>query len=317
MPERLRLAFIGQKEYFGYTALRETAHGVEPRFFHLHHGGDIETVLPALRAFAPDVVLAYRPELFEAGAFAEVDAVTIGYLTEPLPRPGSEPHTDQADRLRQLRAADPDNFDRVCSYDPHIEQAAGEVLEIWRSFPIPVADSEFTTGPLRAPKGAPVLLFSGRSTPHRNRYLDGLKKDFDVVHLAHGVTDERMAPFLAEADISINLHNHPYLNYENRVSHSMAAGLAVFSEPLSPRWGLVPGVDYVEVTDRSELYEATVAATAVPDSLRTMRLSARRKAERFRASRIWPALAREAIADVETFGGRRSGISRSSSGDGA
>lgn len=305
MPEHLRLAFIGQHEYFGYTALRKTATGVEPRFFHLHHGGDIQTVIPALKAFAPDVVLAYRPELFKAGAFDEIDAITIGYLTEPLPRPDREPHHDQSDRLRQLHAADPHNFDRVCSYDPYIEKAASEVLEIWRSFPIPVADSEFSPEPLRAPKGPPVLLFTGRATPHRNRFLDPLKKDFDLVHLVHGVTDERLAPFLAEADIGINLHNHPYLNYENRVSHFMAAGLAVISEPLSPRWGLIPGVDYIEVSERWDLYQLIVDLTATPDSLRTMRISARRKAERFRASKIWPALAREAIADVEAFGGRR------------
>jgi hypothetical protein len=307
MPERLRLAFIGQHEYFGYTALQETAAGVEPRFFHLHHGGKLESVLPSLQAFAPDVVLAYRPELYEAGAFDDIDAITIGYLTEPLPRPDRPPHADQADRLRQLHASDPNNFDRICSYDPYIEQAASEVFEIWRSFPIPVADGEFSTAPLKAPAGEPVLLFAGRGTPHRNQFLDGLKKDFDVVHLAHGVTDERMAPFLAEADIAINLHNHPYLNYENRVSHSLAAGLAVISEPLSPRWGLVPGSDYLEVSDRWDLYDAVVALAATPDALRTMRINARRKAERFRASRIWPALAREAIADVEAFGGRRAG----------
>jgi hypothetical protein len=308
MPDRLRLAFIGQREYFGYTALRETTAGVEPRFFHLHHGGDIGTVLPALKAFAPDVVLAYRPELFEAGAFDEIDAVVVGYLTEPLPRADREPHADQADRLRQLHDTDPGNFDRVCSYDPYIEQAAGEVLEVWRSFPIPVTDSEFSTGPLRAPKGAPVLLFTGRSTPHRNDFLDWLKKDFDVVHVAHGVTDERLAPFLREADVGINLHNHPYLNYENRVSHFAAAGLAVVSEPLSPSWGLIAGVDYLEVSNRWDLYSTAVALTATPDALRTMRISARRKAERFRASRIWPALAREAIADVEVFGGRRNAV---------
>jgi hypothetical protein len=309
MPERLRLAFIGQKEYFSYTALQETAAGVEPRFFHLHHGGKIESVLPALQAFAPDVVLAFRPELYEAGAFDEIDAVIVGYLTEPLPRPDRAPHPDQTDRLRQLHDSDPHNFDRICSYDPYIEEAAAEVFEIWRSFPIPVADGEFSTGPLRAPKGEPVLLFAGRGTPHRNHFLDGLKKDFDVVHLAHGVTDERIAPFLAEADISINLHNHPYLNYENRVSHSMAAGIAVITEPLSPRWGLVPSVDYIEVSDRWDLYNAVVTLSHTPDALHSMRISARRKAERFRASRVWPALAREVIADVEAFGGRRASTS--------
>lgn len=305
MSDPLRLAFVGQREYFGFTALQAPADGVEPRFFHLHHGGDIGTVIPALEAFAPDVVLAFRPELYEAGAFDAVDAVVVGYLTEPIPRPGRGVHFDLEERMRQLRAADPGNFDRVCSYDPYIEGAASEVLEIWRSFPIPIADAEFKEDPIEPASGPPVFLFTGRTTDHRNRYLDPVKKDFDVIHLAHGVTDERLAPFLAQAQVGINLHNHPYLNYENRVSQFAAAGLAIVTEPLSPRWGLIPGVDYLEVSERWDLYQAALALSRTPDQLYSMRVRARRKAERFRASRVWPALVRDVLADVALFGGRK------------
>lgn len=305
MQESLRLAFIGQQEYFGFTALQVEADDVQPRFFHLHHGGDIATVLPALTEFEPDVVIAYRPELYAHGAFAEVDAVVVGFLSEPIPRAGRERHWDLEYRMGQIRDADAGNFDRILSYDPYIADAASEVFDVWRSMPLPIADAEYTAEPAAAPKGAPVFLFTGRVTDHRNHYLDPVKKDFDVIHLAHGVTDARLAPFLAHADVGINLHNHPYVNYENRVSQFMAAGLAVISEPLSPRWGLVPGVDYLEVSDRWDLYQAAMALNETPDMLRTMRSGAHRKAERFRASKVWPPLARDAIADVAQFGSER------------
>ena len=43
------------------------------------------------------------------------------------------------------------------------------------------------------------------------------KHDFDVVHLAHGVTDEQLLAFLRESDVGVNLHNEPYPTFENRV----------------------------------------------------------------------------------------------------
>ncbi len=105
---------------------------------------------------------------------------------------------------------------------------------------------------------------------------------------------------MARADVAVNLHNHPYPNYENRVSLSLAAGLLVLTEPLSPRWGLEPGVDLVEVGAPWELREVVAALRRAPDAFRTVRLSGRAKAERFRASRVWPAVAREALAAAAT-----------------
>jgi hypothetical protein len=69
-------------------------------------------------------------------------------------------------------------------------------------------------------------------------------------------------------------------------------------------------VDYVEVGAPWELWEVVTQLARTPDALRSMRLSGRRKAERFRASRVWPALAQEALADVSTFGSSRPSSAR-------
>jgi hypothetical protein len=306
VPEPVRLAFVGQRLYFSSAVLAEPHDGVEPVFVDLRPGHD--AVLRAeLEALRPDVVVCFRPELLAPGTLAGLDAVTIGYLTEPLPRPGRPSHPDLEQRLGYLRAADPADWDRIVSYDPFFLDTVDPILPVWRAQPIPVADALFA--PVRHATGRPRLLFAGRATPHRDAFLDPVKHDYDVVHIAHGVTDERLAEFTARSDIGINLHNEPYPNYENRVSSLLAAGLLVISETLSPRWGLGPGVDYLEIRQPWELWELVTQVARAPDAFHTMRLSARRKAERFRASNVWPGLVREALADVAAFGspGRRQG----------
>lgn len=302
MPSPLRLAFVGQRVYFHYCSLEQPAGDVEPAFFDLREGGMTE-LLPSLAAWEPDVVFCWRPELVPAGAFAGLDAVTVGYLTEPLPRPGGVEHPDLEQRLEYLRAADPQNFDRVVSFDPLIAPTVDPVLSVWRSFPIPVSDAFFA--PVRHADGPPRILFTGRATPHRDAFLNPVKHHHDVVHLAHGVTDEHLIAFMSEVDIGLNLHNEPYPTYENRVSVYLAAGLLVVTEPLSPRHGLVPGVDYAETAEPWELIELIGAIARTPDAFHTMRLSGRRKAERFRASRVFPRFCRELLADVEAFGSTR------------
>jgi hypothetical protein len=142
----------------------------------------------------------------------------------------------------------------------------------------------------------------GRSTLHREAFLGPLKHDFDVLHLAHGVTGDRLGPFMAAADIAVNLHNEPYPTFENRVQTSLAAGLLVVTEPLSPLHGLRPGVHVLEARTPGEAWELVRHAARTPDAFLAVRHAGRAAAERFRASRVYPRLAREALADVALWG---------------
>jgi hypothetical protein len=301
--DQRRLAFVGQREYFAYCALEQPAGGVEPAFFDHRSTAPIEPLRRALEAFAPDVVLVFRPELIPAGGFEGLDAVTIGYLTEPLPRVGNGSHFDLDERLDHLRRVDAGSFDRFCSFDPLIAATVEPFTPIWRSFPIPVSDRYF--GDARTVHGPPRLLFTGRSTDHRERFLLPLKHDFDVVHLAHGVGDERLIEFFDEVDVGLNIHNHPYPTFENRVCAYMAAGLLVISEPLSPYNGLRPGIDLLIADQPWAMWELVHQMTRTPDAFAAVRRSGRRAAERFRASHVYPRLVGDVLADVAAFGGRQ------------
>ena len=296
----MRLAFVGQHEYFNYTSLQQPAGGVEPSFVHFFPGAPAEPLLAALQDLDPDVVFVWRPELIPAGAFHDLRAVTVGYLTEPLPRPGRVTHPDLQTRWETLQNADPSNFDRIVTFDPLVAPTVDQHMRVWRSFPIPVNDTYFAD--VCPPNPRPQVLFTGRSTAHRERFLGPVKKDVPTVHLAHGVTDEQLIPFLHDADIGVNLHNEPYPTFENRVPAYLAAGLLVISEPLSPHHGLQPGRDLLEVREPFHLYELVEQAARTPHAFDTIRRNGRRAAERWRASRVFPRFVRDLVDDVRTFG---------------
>ncbi|HEX8205747.1 MAG TPA: glycosyltransferase [Solirubrobacteraceae bacterium] len=296
----MKLAFVGQREYFNYTSLQAPAGGVEPSFVHFFPGAPAEPLVAELERLDPDVVFVWRPELIPAGAFADLRAITVGYLTEPLPRPGREPHPDLRQRWETLQNADPSNFDRIVSFDPLVAPTVDAHMRVWRSFPIPVSDTYYAD--VNEPSPQPRVLFTGRSTDHRERFLGPIKKDFDTVHLAHGVTDEELLPFLRKTDVGLNLHNQPYPTFENRVPAYLAAGLLVISEPLSPHHGLQPGRDLLEIDEPHHLYELIAAAQRTPHAFDTIRRNGRRAAERWRASKVYPRFVKDLLSDVRAFG---------------
>jgi hypothetical protein len=296
----MRLAFVGQATYFHYCALEQPADDVEPRFFDFRAGADPEPLAGALREFGPDVIVVFRPEIIPAGTFAGLDAAVAGFLTEPLPRPGSPSHPDLDRRLADLEQVDADSFDRLVSFDPLIVPTVEQIVPVWRTMPIPVADRYFA--PVGAPRARRRVLFTGRSTAHRESILGPAKHVFELAHLAHGVTDERLIEFLGDSDAGVNLHNEDYPTFENRVCVYLAAGLLLVSEPLSPEHGLVPGSDFLEIENADELHSALRAFHDDAEAFRPMRERGRRKAERWRASFVYPRLVRDLLRDVQLFG---------------
>ena len=298
----LRVAFVGQSTFFRACALEGDAEGLHGTFVEHRGGADPGALIGALEALEPHVVVVFRPEIVPAGLFAGLRATTVGFLTEPLPRRGDS-HPDLERRLRELGSVDAGNFDRIVSFDPLIAETADRVLPVWRSLPLPVADRYFRdVEPLT---GSPRVVFIGRSTEHREKMLTPAKHQFDILHLAFGVDADMLERTLAEHDVGINLHNEPYPSFENRVALHLAAGHLVLSEPLSPSHGLEPAIDYLVVTGAGDLVAAIDALRRYPGVYHRVRVRGRRKAEGFRASRVYPRLVRDLLADVATFGSAR------------
>jgi len=302
--EPLRLAFVGQQTYFEACALDERSARVRTTYVDFREGADAEAMRAALDRFGPHAVVVFRPEIVPAGAFDGLRALTIGFLTEPIPRGGArKAHIDLRRRRADLRKADPGSWDRTVAFDPLIVETADEILPIWRALPIPVSDRFYT--PVPRGGGAPRLAFVGRSTPHREAFLRHPKHELDIVHVAFGLHGEQLDELMAATDVAINLHNEPYPSFENRVCLHLAAGHLVVSETLSPTHGLEPGIDYLEFSRPDELLSLLRTVARHPQAYARVRVRGRRKAEQYRASVVWPRLVADAFADVAAFGTAR------------
>ena len=302
-----RLAFVGQSTYFEQCSLGDELRPlIETTFIDFRADADPEVMLRRTLAWRPHAVVVFRPELLPRGIFSELDAITIGFLTEPIPRTARDgAHPDHELRLRDLRALDPRNIDRFVSVDPLISETAASIPPVWRSLPLPVADHYYA--PVRPLRRERPPLFVGRSTPHREAYLAPLKHRFKLLHVAQAV-DPTVLEWLFKAhDLALNLHEEPYLSFESPICLQLAAGHLVLTEPLSPSHGLEPGIDYLEVHSPTNLERVVSAVLAQPEAFEEIRIRGRMKAEMYRASIAYPRLLHDAALDVAAFGGRHVG----------
>jgi hypothetical protein len=297
----IKLAFVGQKTYFEACSMAEPSNGLAPEFVDFRSGADVGGMVAALERLKPDVVVVFRPEIIPQGAFASLDAVTLGYLTEPLPRTTKRRHPDLVRRLKDFEAVDQANFDRIVSFDPLIAETVSKTAAVWRSFPLPVADELYLPEEsiFESRSGA---VFTGRSTAHRESLLASPKHHHDVLHIAHGLFGDQLRETLFRSSVGINLHNEPYPTFENRVPTFMAAGLLVLTESLSPTHGLEPGLDYLEVSSADGINEILARTEEDSSAYSKVRRRGRIKSEQFRASAVYPRVINDLLLDVEAFG---------------
>ncbi len=303
--EPIRVAFVGQETYFAQCALAAPAAGLRPRFFDFRAGvgDDAGALRDALEDWGAHVVVVFRPEIVPPGAFAGLRAATLGFVTEPLKRAGGEAHPDLEWRESELALTDPANFDRIVAFDPHVAQTADQHAPVWRSLPLPVDDRLYAPVAPSAP--VPRVLFVGYSTEHRERFLLNAKHEYDVLHYAHGLHGRELRDVFARTDVALNLHNEPYPSFENRVLLHLAAGHLVISEPLDPTHGLEPGIDFLEIRRPDELMTLLYQLTRRPDTFERVRHRGRAKADDYRASRVWPRVVADLLADLRAFGTAR------------
>lgn len=300
----VRVAFVGQRTYFEPCALSAPAGGLIPSFIDYRGGSETGPLHDALRRCAPHVVVVFRPDALPAGAMDGVDAPVLGVLTEPLPRSDREPHPNYDYNLAELRRLDRGNVDRVACVDPNSWEAAAAVAPIWRALPLPVDDRFYRTPtPSRRP---PRIVFIGHSTMHREESLVSLKHEFDLPHYAHALMGDELREVLHGADVGLNVHGEQWVRlFEHSVLLHLAAGQLLVTEVLEPLYGLEPGIDVLQVSDRYELNLRVHQLMQMPDMHDRIRIRGHHKSRQFAASKVWPRVIGDLFADVAAFGTER------------
>jgi hypothetical protein len=260
--EAMRVAFVGQMEYFRFHFENDLNDLYEVKKFHLRWFDPPADYYEDLVAFRPDFTIVFRGEFLPVDLLPRLSGVKIAFSSEPMPKiiDGRPMHTaDTLGRFRLFLTIFERAFDYIFHYDQSSESFfLSHGVQLSGFIPLPIATK--TLKPL-ATKPWRDILFFGRSTPHRENFLGLLKREFDILHIAHGFPGPKgeierdFLPLICSFHVALNIHAENELSWEPRLQQMLACGSLVVSEPVSPNDYLVPGTHYLEVGSPAELYE--------------------------------------------------------------
>ena len=179
------------------------------------------------------------------------------------------------------------------------------MLPVWRSLPLPVADRFFARRARRS-RGRPRVLFVGRSTEHRERFLDAPKHAFDCSTSRSASAPTRARELMREHDVGINLHNEPYpVVREPRLACTSPPAISCSASRSTRRTASSRASTTVEVGSAGEPCTPLALLQRFPNVHHRVRVRGRAKAEGFRASRVYPRLVHDLLLDLRVFGTER------------
>lgn len=278
----LRVAFVGQRLYFGPSSLPSRLPGLTSTFVDFVHGGNPGPAIAQIQRFDPDVVIGIRPEIVHPVLADCRDRPVIGFFSEPLPYPGRLGNPDLGRRWRDLALLPKQSCDIYIGYNGTYREALESVVPIWTYMPLPVCDDVYGSPETVAVPDPFTGLFIGRVTKRRERILGPLKHSYNWTVVDHG-----MIPALESFSVALNLHNEEYANFENRVPMHLARGHLVLSEQLTPAYELQDGVNICVFEDSYQLEAYAEQLLAEPWTFHRVAQRGRMAAEAFRASRLW------------------------------
>ena len=252
----LRIAFVGQPEYFRSTYENDLAELGEVREFRYNFSMTTQDFVPLIE-FAADFNFFFRGEYVPTDVLRLLKGTNINLSSEPFPRliEGRIEYTfDSINRYTWFRDIRNQPYDYVFHYEEaSLALMARDGLYLSGEFVFPVAINTY-----RHTKQVPLwdIFFIGRSTEHRERFFGPLKHYFNFLHICHGVWGPALVDYLNAAKICLNVHAEDEVSWEPRMQMMLATGAFVISERITPNRYLRPGVDYVEVETRNEMLEA-------------------------------------------------------------
>jgi hypothetical protein len=249
------VAFIAQPEYFDfhYRDILESIYTV--RYFP-NSFSENPDFFKELVEFDADINVFFRGELLPVEVLNALSGIRVNLSSEPFPKIINQSLVYTEDSLNRfeffLRI-----FDRPYDYIFHYDEVSkaffeNQGIELSGFFPFPLATEVIK--PASVAKKWDIF-FSGRSTTHRDQFFNPLKRDFNFLHINHGVVGPDLLDFVHQCKISLNIHAENEISWEPRTTFMLAAGSLMISEPLSRTCPLRPGIDFIEINDPWQAYE--------------------------------------------------------------
>lgn len=287
--EKLAIAFLGQSMYFRQAAIEHSFTDVDCHFISHSYGANPDRALGDLKAFNPDIVIVFRPELFEDFENFLSTRVAIGYFTESLPTKQyltNQGLIDKYNFLKDTFISRTKAYNLFVGYNPIFNHSLSKLVDVWSYFPLPVRDdlilpTEVDQSYLSVDTG----LFVGRMTDYRSSFLEPIKHKY-----AWTVLDNAHLVDLLPYSIALNLHADNFANFENRNLLHMALGHLVLTEPQEPNLDLSPGFTHLEFSKPKDLLDLLEYVDSEPNEVRRLRDNGRQFVNRYSSSKIWSKL---------------------------
>lgn len=285
IPEIKKIAFIAQPEYFSFHYSNVFDDMYEVGYFQNSFSED-PAFFNDLVAFDADINIFFRGELVPEEVLVSLSGIRVALSSEPFPKIVNHSVIYTEDSLNRfeffLRIFEK-NYDYIFHYDEISKQFfENQGIQLSGYFPFPIA-TECINPELQEAKWD--MFFSGRTTPHRDKYFGPLKRDFNFLHINHGVVGADLLDFIKKCKVSLNVHAENEISWEPRTQFLMAAGSLLISEPLSPTCPLRPGIDFIEVNDASHAYETCKQVIQNYDAYKHIAENGRKRIEEVLSSR--------------------------------
>jgi len=251
LTKEFKIISIGQEIYFRNTSFEGSLGNMQGEFLPYTFFKDWKSQLIKIQEKNPDLVLIYRPEVFDK-EFLKIlkeNYITIGYFTEPLPFGEYKNHPDLLTRFSFIEKYDFNSCDEYIFYNPVTNKILNQFCKPILIHPLPVNDLVYSknynlkTDRIRG-------LFVGRVSEYRNNFLMPLKHYWDWTVIDHGMMG---IEYESHFNISLNLHSESYPNFENRILLHMAKGLVVFTQPLVTNFDLKKNKHFIQFSTVEEL----------------------------------------------------------------
>lgn len=257
----MKVAFVGQMEYYRFHFESDLDDLYEVRSFQMRWCAPPDYYKDLLM-YSPDLTFVFRGELLPIAVVEQLPGIKIGMSTEAMPKiiDGNLVYThDSLSRFKFFLDIFNRPFDVIFHYDESSKsffQSQGIQLSGFQ--PLPIATD--TCKPVNTVPQRDIL-FLGRSTPHRDGFLEPLKRDFDLLHIAHGlpgpkgVIERDFLPLISNFHVALNIHAENEISWEPRIQQMLACGALVVSEPISPNPYLLADRDFLCVNSPEAMYQ--------------------------------------------------------------
>lgn len=250
-----KIAFICQPHYFRFTYEHDLDADFEVREFPFNFAMTEED-FEELKRFDADYNIFFRGEFFPESILCELRGIKINLSSEPFPKIVGDKWEFTPDSVRrygEFRNIRHKSFDYVFHYDASsLELFKRDGMQIAGDFVLPVA-----TGTYKAKefKKEWDVFFIGRSTKHREDLFGMTKNHFNFLHVAHGISGEKLVEYINRSKICINAHAEDEISWEPRMQMMLACGAFVLSEKITPNRYLESDKHFVEFDGEKDLRE--------------------------------------------------------------